>query len=58
MTIIVTKTEAMCMINRANGLTGIQHEKKIRKSRKNSSVYFDSKMMEEEEIGQQMDEAG
>ena len=43
----MAKTEAMCIINRTNKLIGIQHEKKHGKGSKNSSSYFDSKMIED-----------
>ena len=47
---VVVKTKAMCIINRTNKLIGIQHEQKHGKGSKNSLIYFDNKMMEEEEI--------
>jgi len=34
-------------------LIGIQHEKKHGKGSKNSSIYFDNKMIEEEEMEKQ-----
>ena len=46
----MAKTKAMCIINRTNKLIGIQHEQKHGKGSKNSLIYFDNKMMEEEEI--------
>ena len=45
----MAKTKAMCIINRTNKLIEIQHEKKHGKGNKNSSIYFDNKMIEEEE---------
>ena len=46
----MAKIKAMCTINRANKLIGIQHEKKHGKGSKNSSIQFDNKMVEEEEM--------
>ena len=43
----MAKTKAMCIINRTDKLIGIQHEKKHGKGSKNSSSYFDNKMIEE-----------
>ena len=37
-------------------LIGIQHEKKHGKGSKNSSIYFDNKMIEEEEMEEQLDD--
>ena len=51
-----TKTKAMCIINRTDKLIRIQHEKKHGKGSKNSSAYFDNKMIEEEEIEKQIDD--
>ena len=47
----------MCIINRINQLIGIQHEKKHGKGSQNSSIYFDNKMVEEEEIGKQVNDS-
>ena len=49
---------AMCIIiiNRTNKLFGIQHEKKHGKGSKNSSSYFDNKMVEEEEMEKQVND--
>ena len=44
----MAKIKAMCIINRTDKLIGIQHEKKHGKGSKNSSFYFDNKMVEEE----------
>ena len=44
----MAKTKAMCIINRTYKLIGIQHVKKHGKGSKNSSIYFDNKMVEEE----------
>ena len=44
----MAKTKAMCIINRTNKLIGSQQEKKHGKGSKNSSIYFDNKMVEEE----------
>ena len=49
-------TKAMCIINRTNKLIGIQHEKKHDKGSKNSSSYFDNKMIEEEEMEKQVND--
>ena len=46
----------MCIINRTNKLIGIQHEKKHGKGSKNSSFYFDNKMVEEEEMEKQVND--
>ena len=46
----MAKAKAMCIINRTSKLIGIQHEKKHGKGSKNSSIYFDNKMIEEEEM--------
>ena len=46
----------MCIINRTSKLIGIQHEKKHGKGSKNSSIYFDNKMIEEEEMEEQLDD--
>ena len=35
----MTKTKAMCIVNRTNKLIGTQHEKKHGKSSKNCSIY-------------------
>ena len=43
----MAKTKAMCIINRTDKLIRIQHEKKHGKGSKNSSTYFDNKMIEE-----------
>ena len=45
----MAKTKAMCIINRTNKSIGIQNEKKHGKGSKNSSSYFDNKMIEEKE---------
>ena len=50
------KTKVMCIINRTNKLIGIQHEKKHSKGSKNSSIYFDNEMGEEEEMEKQLDD--
>ena len=50
----MTKTKAMCIINRTNKLIWIQHKKKHGKGSKNSSSYFDNKMVEQEEMGKQV----
>ena len=52
----MAKTKAMCIINRTNKLIGIQHEKKHGKGSKNSSSYFDNKMIEEEEMEKQVND--
>ena len=52
----MAKTKAMCMINRTNKLIGLHHEKKHGKGSKNSSIYFDNKMIEEEEMEKQLDD--
>ena len=44
----MAKTKAMCIINRTDKLIEIQHEKKHGKGSKNSSSYFDNKMIDEE----------
>jgi hypothetical protein len=49
----MAKTKAMCIINRPNKLIGIQHEKKHGKGSKNSSICFDNKTIEEEEMKKQ-----
>ena len=46
----------MCIINRTDKLIRIQHEKKHGKGSKNSSAYFDNKMIEEEEMEKQIDQ--
>ena len=53
----VAKTKAMCIINRSNKIIGIQHEKKHGKGSKNSSIYFDNKMVEEEEMEKQVNDS-
>jgi hypothetical protein len=52
----MAKTKAMCIMNRTNKLIGIQHEKKHGKGSKykNCSIYFDYKMIEEEEMEKQL----
>ena len=54
----MAKTKAMCIINRSrtDKLIRIQHEKKHGKGSKNSSAYFDNKMIEEEEMEKQIDD--
>jgi hypothetical protein len=52
----MAKTKAMCIINRTNKFIGIQHEKKHGKGSKNSSSYFDNKMIEEEEMEKQVND--
>ena len=52
----MAKTKAMCIINRTDKLIRIQHEKKHGKGSKNSSTYFDNKMIEEEEMEKQIDD--
>ena len=52
----MAKTKAMCIINRTDKLIRIQHEKKHGKGSKNSSAYFDNKMIEEEEMEKQIDD--
>jgi len=52
----MAKTRAMCIINRTYKLIGIQHEKKHGKGSKNSSSYFDNKMIEEEEMEKQVND--
>ena len=52
----MAKTKAMCIINRTDKLIWIQHEKKHGKGSKNSSAYFDDKMIEEEEMEKQIDD--
>ena len=37
-------------------LIGVQHEKKPGKGSKNSLIYFDNKMMQEEEMKKQLDD--
>ena len=44
------------IINRTDKLIRIQHEKKHGKGSKNSSAYFDNKMIEEEEMEKQIDD--
>ena len=46
----------MCIINRTDKLIGIQQEKKHGKGSKNSSSYFDNKMIEEEEMEKQVND--
>ena len=50
----MAKTKTMCIINRTNKLIGIQHEKKHGKGSKNSSMYFDNEIFEEEDMEKQM----
>ena len=45
----------MCIVNRTK-LIGIQHEKKHGKGSKNSSIYFDNKMVEDEEVEKQVND--
>ena len=52
----MAKTKAICIINRFNKLIGIQHEEKHGKGSKNSSIYFDHKIIEEEEMAKQLDD--
>ena len=52
----MAKIKAMCIINRTDKLIGIQHEKKHGKGSKNSSSYFDNKMVEEEEMEKQVND--
>ena len=52
----MAKTKAMCIINRTDKLIRIQHEKKHGKGSKNSSAYFDNKIIEEEEMEKQIDD--
>ena len=55
----MAKTKAMCIINRTNKIIGIQHykhETKHGKGSKNSSSYFDNKMIEEEEMEKQVND--
>ena len=52
----MAKIKAMCIINRTDKLIGIQHEKKYGKGSKNSSSYFDNKMIEEEEMEKQVND--
>ena len=42
--------------HRTDKLIRIQHEKKHGKGNKNSSAYFDNKMIEEEEMEKQIDD--
>ena len=52
---VLVKTNAMYIINRTSEQIGIQHEKKHGKSSKNSSIYFDNKMIEEVETEKLLD---
>ena len=52
----MAKTKAMCILNRTNNLIGIQHEKKHGKGSMNSSINFDNKMVEEEEMEKQIND--
>ena len=52
----MAKTKAMCKRNRTNKLIGIQHDEKHGKGRKNGSIYFDNKMVEEEEMEKQVND--
>ena len=48
--------EIVIIINRTDKLIGIQHEKKHGKGSKNSSSYFDNRMIEEEETEKQVND--
>ena len=50
----MAKTKTMYIANRTNKLIGIQHEKKHGKGSQKSSIYFDNKMVEEEEMEKQV----
>ena len=52
----MAKTKAMCIINRTDKLIRIQHEKKNGKGSKNSTSYFENKMVEEEEMEKQVND--
>ena len=52
----MAKTKAMCIINITDKLIRTQHEKKHGKGSKNSSTYFDNKMIEEEEMEKQIND--
>ena len=47
---------ALLIEHRTDKLIGIQHEKKHGKGSKNSSSYFDNKMIEEEEMEKQVND--
>ena len=54
-----TKATRLCVlliINRTDKLIGIQHEKKNGKGSKNSSSYFNNKIIEEEEMEKQVND--
>ena len=53
----MAKIKAVCIINRTDKLIRIQHEKKHGKGSKNSSSYFDNKMVEEEEMEKQVNDS-
>ena len=52
----MAKIKAMCIINRTDKLIRIQHEQKNGKGSKNSSSYFENKMVEEEEMEKQVND--
>ena len=52
----MAKIKAMCIINRTDKLIRIQHEKKNGKGSKNSTSYFENKMVEEEEMEKQVND--